>query len=264
MAESVRELPGVPSEVLASLTSLLEAAGWETLECRGPLLLVQRGRHRAALVILGSLRGSLVRIVGPRGAVAGVLALLPAEAAKPRHHLVREHRPGMALLASVLIVGGLLVLPLVVLSLWQAHRVGAPTVAATPGVVAPLSTAAISGQTGLQEPPPTPLPSTPADLVREFYTLLDRKAFDAAYSLLSEGYRRAWSFEAFRAGYRTTQSIGVDDVSQIGDSPQVRVSVTAADLLNGHTTVHHYQGQWFLVSKNGQWYLDRGLVAPQP
>jgi len=52
MAESVRQLPGSPSEVLASLTSLLEAAGWETLECRGPLLLVQRGRHRSELPCL--------------------------------------------------------------------------------------------------------------------------------------------------------------------------------------------------------------------
>lgn len=261
MAESVRELPGPPSEVLASLTALLEAAGWQTLECRGPLLVVQHGHHRATLAVLGSLHGSLVHIGGSRGAVAAVRALLPAEAAKPAPPILRERRPGIALLASVLI-GGLVALPLVVFSLWQAHRVGGPAVVPTPGVVAGLSAGAIAGPTGVQEPPPTPRPATPADLVREFYTLLDGKAFDAAYSLLSERYRRAWPFEAFRAGYRTTQGIRIDDASQIGDAPQVRVSVTATDLLNGRPTVRRYQGQWFLVKEEGQWYLDRGLLAP--
>lgn len=260
MAESVRELPGPPSEVFASLTGLLEAAGWQTLECRGPLLVVQRGRHRATLAILGSLHGSLVRIGGSRGAVAAVKALLPAEAAREAPPTLRERRTGVALLASLLI-GTLVALPLVVLSLWQAHRVGAPVTAPTPGVVAPLSAA---GATGPQEPSPTPLPATPVDLVREFYTLLDHKAFDIAYSLLSERYRRAWPFDAFRAGYRTTQAIRIDDVSQVGDSPQVRVSVTATDLLDGRATVRRYQGQWFLVEEDGQWRLDRGLMAPQP
>jgi len=263
MAESVCELPGVPSEVIISLTGLLEAAGWQTLECRGPLLVVQRGRHRAVLAILGSLHGSLVRIGGSRGAVAAVTALLPAAAARRAPLMLRERRIGLALLASVLI-GGLLALPLIVLSLWQVYHVKGPVVAPTPGVVAPLPAAAIAGATGMQEPSPTPRPATPADLVREFYTLLDRKAFDIAYSLLSERYRRAWPFEAFRAGYRTTQGIRIDDVSQIGDSPQVRVSVSATDLLDGQPTVHRYQGQWFLVEENGQWRLDRGLMAPQP
>ena len=263
MAESVRELPGAPSEVLASLTGLLEAAGWQTLECRGPLLVVQRGRHRAVLAILGSLHGSLVRIGGSRGAVAAVTALLPAAAARPSPLIRRERRTGMALLVSVLI-GGLLALSLVALSLWQAHRLGGPAVAPTPGVVAPLPAAAVAGARGLQEPSPTPLPATPASLLREFYTLLDHKAFDVAYSLLSERYRRAWPFEAFRAGYRTTQGIRINDVSQIGDSPQVRVSVTATDLLDGRPTVRRYQGQWFLVKENGQWRLDRGLMGPQP
>jgi len=266
MAESVRELPGAPSEVLASLTGFLEAAGWQTLECRGPLLVVQRGRHRATLAILailGSLRGSLVRVGGSRGAVAAVKALLPAAAARPSPLIQRERRIGMAFLVSVLI-GGLLTLPLVALSLWQAHGVGGPVVAPTAGVVAPLSVAAVAGATGVQEPSPTPRPATPVDLVREFYTLLDGKAFDVAYSLLSERYRRAWSSEAFRAGYGTTQGIHIDDVSQIDHSPQVRVSLTATDSLDGQTTVRRYQGQWFLVKENGQWRLDRGLMASQP
>jgi hypothetical protein len=177
--------------------------------------------------------------------------------------ILRQRRIGLALLASVLI-GTLVALPLVALLLWQAQREGGPAVAPTPSVVAPLSAAAIAGATGPQEPSPTPLPATPAGLVREFYTLLDHKAFDIAYSLLSERYRRAWPFEAFRAGYRTTQGIRIDDVSQIGDSPQVRVSVSATDLLNGQPTVRRYEGQWFLVKENGQWHLDRGLMARQP
>jgi hypothetical protein len=263
MAESVLELPGLPSEVLTALTDLLEAAGWQTLECRGPLLVVQRGRHRAILAILGSLRGSLVRIGGSRGAVAAVKALLPAKAVKRTPPTFGERRTGMALLASLLI-GTLVALPLVALSLWQAHRGGGPVAAPTAGVVAPLSAAVIAGATGPQEPSATPLPATPADLVREFYTLLDRKAFSVAYSLLSDRYRRAWPFEAFRAGYGTTQDIHIDDVSQVGDSPEVQVTVTAADLLNGQPTVRRYEGQWFLVEENGQWHLDRGLMAPQP
>jgi fumarate reductase subunit D len=263
MAESVRELPRPPSEVLASLAALLEAAGWQTLERRGPLLVVQRGRHRATLAILGSLHGSLVRIGGSRGAVAAVTALLPAEAARPAPLMQREHRTSMAFLVSLLI-GTLVALSLVVLSLWQAHHVGAPVTAPTPGVVAPLQAGTIAGPTGAQEPSPTPLPATPTGLVREFYTLLNRKAFDIAYSLLSERYQRVWPFDAFRAGYRTTQAIQIDDVSQVGDSPQVRVSVTATDLLDGQATVRRYQGQWFLVEENGQWRLDRGLMTAQP
>jgi hypothetical protein len=263
MAESVRELPGAPSEVFALLAELLEAAGWQTLECRGPLLVVQRGRHRAVLAILGSLHGSLVRIGGSRGAVAAVTALLPATAARPAPLIRRGHRPSMALLVSVLI-GGLLIVPLVAFSLWQAQHAGGPAVAPTPGVVAPLSATGIAEARGAQEPTPTPLPATPVSLVRDFYTLLDHKAFDIAYSLLSERYRRAWPFDAFRAGYRTTQGIRIDDLSQIDDSPQVRVSVTATDLLDGQPTVRRYEGQWSLVEENGQWRLDRGLMAPQP
>jgi hypothetical protein len=127
-----------------------------------------------------------------------------------------------------------------------------------------LPAAGIAGAMGPQEPSPTPLPATPVGLVREFYTLLDHKALDIAYSLLSERYRRAWPFDAFRAGYGTTQGIRIDDASQIGESPQVRVSVTATDLLDGRPTVHRYQGQWSLVKESGQWRLDRGLMTPQP
>jgi hypothetical protein len=263
MAESVRELPGAPSEVLLSLASLLHAAGWQSLERRGPLLVVQRGRHRATLAVLGSLHGSLVHIGGSRSAVAAIRALLPAEAARPAPPVLRERRAGIALPASILI-GSLLALPLIVLSLWQAHRLGGPAPAPTPGVVAGLSPTIIAGPIAVQGPPPTPQPATPAELVREFYMLLDRKAFDAAYSLLSERYRRAWPFEAFRAGYQTTQWIRIDDLSQVGDMPRVRVTVTATDLLNGRPTIRRYQGQWFLVREGEQWYLDRGLVALQP
>ena len=101
---------------------------------------------------------------------------------------------------------------------------------------------------------------SPSESVALFYSLLDQRSYDAAYGLLSSGFRSSHSLDAFRNGYATTQSIVVEDVEQIGPA-KVQVSVLASDLIDGQTLVRRFTGTWDLVNESNTWKLDHAQIA---
>jgi hypothetical protein len=97
----------------------------------------------------------------------------------------------------------------------------------------------------------------PTRIVATFYHAISRKDFRTAWNLLSPSFQQDGSFDKFRGGYATTQSVSVS-VAEVPGAPQkVRASLDAADLINGSTVHSHFEGWWVLTqASDGRWLLD--------
>jgi trypsin-like peptidase len=108
--------------------------------------------------------------------------------------------------------------------------------------------------------PPPAAQLTPAETVALFYSLLDQRSYDGAFGLLSARYKGTLSFNAFRNGYATTQSILVAYVNQTGPA-SAHVTVLATDVIDGRILAQRFAGTWDLVMEGGAWKLDRPQIA---
>jgi hypothetical protein len=102
----------------------------------------------------------------------------------------------------------------------------------------------------------------PTRIVSTFYDAISRKDFRSAWNLLSPSFQHEGSFENFRRGYATTQSVSVS-VTEVPGAPQkVRTSLDATDLINGRTVHSHFEGWWVLTqAPDGRWLLDDGHLT---
>jgi S1-C subfamily serine protease len=95
-----------------------------------------------------------------------------------------------------------------------------------------------------------------------FYSLLDQRAFEQAYGLLSRKFRGEGTLEGFVKGYETMRGALVERVAALpGATAQVRISVLANDLLDGKTVIRRFSGTWSLVREGGAWKLDEGVIG---
>jgi hypothetical protein len=122
---------------------------------------------------------------------------------------------------------------------------------------------------GCDASPPTTSPASlsPEETVALFYTLIDGRQYGPAYSLLSSGFRasQAPSFEAWRAGYATTDRVTVEYVRRrSGAGTVVEVSILARDIVSGQTLVRRFAGTWTLVQEQGAWRLDVARIQVLP
>jgi hypothetical protein len=128
----------------------------------------------------------------------------------------------------------------------------------------PVSNAGVS--TG--PPPPTSVPAglSPEETVALFYTLINRRQFSSAYALYSTRFRASeGSFEAWQAGYATTESVTVEFVRRAsGAGTVVEVSILARDIVNGRPLMRRFAGTWTLVQEQGQWRLDTARIQVLP
>jgi hypothetical protein len=112
-----------------------------------------------------------------------------------------------------------------------------------------------------------PAPLSPEETVALFYTLIDQRQFGPAYSLYSSGFRasQAPSFEAWQAGYATTDDVAVEYLRRAsGTGTVVEVSILARDIVNGQSLVRRFAGTWSLVQEQGAWRLDAARIQVQP
>jgi hypothetical protein len=102
-------------------------------------------------------------------------------------------------------------------------------------------------------------PDLPTHVVAAFYDAISRKDFTTAWNLLSPTFQSDGSFDKFRDGYATTQSVRVS-VAEVPGAPQkVRATLDATDLINGNTVHSHFEGWWVLAqASDGHWLLDNG------
>jgi hypothetical protein len=104
----------------------------------------------------------------------------------------------------------------------------------------------------------SPAARAPADAVTDFYTAINGKHFDEAYALLSPSFVKSMSYNSFRAGYKTTQSVKATIIGS--DGTTVRVHLIATDQnSDGSSRTTNYDGHWTAVSDgSGGWLLDEG------
>jgi hypothetical protein len=120
--------------------------------------------------------------------------------------------------------------------------------------------------TGSPAPTSTPVGLSPEETVALFYTLIDRRQFSAAYALYSSRFRASeGSFEAWQAGYATTDRVTVEFVRRVpGPGTAVEVSILARDIVNGQPLIRRFAGTWTLVQEQGGWRLDAARIQVLP
>jgi hypothetical protein len=114
---------------------------------------------------------------------------------------------------------------------------------------------------------PSPASLSPEETVSLFYTLIDQRQYGSAYSLYSSGFRasQAPSFEAWQAGYATTDRVTVEYVRRPSAAGTiVEVSILARDIVSGQTLVRRFAGTWTLVQEQGAWRLDVARIQLLP
>ncbi len=95
------------------------------------------------------------------------------------------------------------------------------------------------------------------DRVQAFYSALNRRDFDEAYSMLSPAFKQGGTFEQWKAGYDTTESIAVS-TSTLSPS-LVSIDMTAIDHYPQGDVTRHFVGNWHGTrGADGEWYLDSG------
>jgi hypothetical protein len=103
---------------------------------------------------------------------------------------------------------------------------------------------------------------TPAEVVTAYYAALNAREFTAAYSMLSPEAQADQPFDAWVAGYQTTQRIDVQTFA--GDSPDsVSMELWVSD--GTLPRVHGYNGTWRLVrdADDQFWQLDQAQIAEE-
>jgi hypothetical protein len=109
---------------------------------------------------------------------------------------------------------------------------------------------------GLSKPSPTPdvtatINASLADsanqerTVEAFYAAVSRHDDASAYTMLSSNFQSYQSFDSFRRGYATTESVSVE-AHAIGGH-KVQTILTAIDYINGREVTSIYDGTWKLA-----------------
>lgn len=105
------------------------------------------------------------------------------------------------------------------------------------------------------------VPSARALTIEHFYSLIDRKQLDEAYTHLSPTYQAANPIGAWKAGFATTKSVTA--TSEATDAPgPVKFRLDAVDTTPSGDLRRTFTGIWTLVYSTAkhQWLLDRAEV----
>ena len=173
------------------------------------------------------------------------LAKEPPSSSNPVGESVPQPKPQRSAAKTVLLgCLGLLVVGIVVIIVVLAI-IGSNNSGSENGA-APIATATVA-------------PEPPTRIVAAFYDAISRKDFRTAWNLLSPSFQHDGSFDKFRDGYATAQSVRVS-VAEVPGAPQkVRTSLDAIDLINGNAVHSHFEGWWVLTqASDGHWLLDNG------
>ena len=111
-------------------------------------------------------------------------------------------------------------------------------------------------------PPPAP-PLTRPQFVRRYYAALQAGHFGKAWGRLGPAVRaRSMSFEAWRAGYATTQSQRVEDLRVEADGNVRHTLVTVDRTPCGGTSERRFEMLWYL-QRDGRTFTARDVVGVQ-
>jgi hypothetical protein len=91
-----------------------------------------------------------------------------------------------------------------------------------------------------------------------FYSMLNNKQYQDAYSFLSPAFQATSPFEQWRAGYADTVSIEAEATENFDGS--IAVTLTSVEQTPTDNVTRRYEGTWTLIWSNdaSQWLLDEG------
>jgi hypothetical protein len=93
-----------------------------------------------------------------------------------------------------------------------------------------------------------------------YYTSIDRDRYVQAYDLMSEDLQGENPFDAWQAGFDTTESVLVESVSAGASASEISVRFEATDTGAGTTTTTKFEGVWTLIEEGGEWQLDAASI----
>ena len=96
-----------------------------------------------------------------------------------------------------------------------------------------------------------------------YYSAIDKKDFNKAYSYLSSRYRKSKKFEDFKNEYNgiISSNVTVKNVSdKSGDSIDVEFTLNQKNSKEEQTFDSTFEGKWILVKEKEQWVLDQNNI----
>jgi hypothetical protein len=101
--------------------------------------------------------------------------------------------------------------------------------------------------------------SDSAQTVRQFYSHIGARDFQAAWNLLGPAFRSKNQYDGWVKGFentRSVQTIAVATTSQSRDKATVEVTIISEDTMGSQQVTKRFQGTWDLVLVDGGWKLD--------
>jgi hypothetical protein len=94
------------------------------------------------------------------------------------------------------------------------------------------------------------------ETVRAFYNYLKARKLDKAYDLLSDNFKKGYSFNTWKKGYFSlldTTVIKIEDDPKIEN--RINVKLTTADMVDGEIIYKYFEGYWDVKEVVNRWQL---------
>jgi hypothetical protein len=97
-------------------------------------------------------------------------------------------------------------------------------------------------------------------LLNQYYTFINAKDYQDAYNLWGTAYHNSTSYEQFKAGFATTQSVSIAILpgASVLNEGSVKVPLTIHSVNSAHSgpaTAHTYQGYYIIGTEGSTWQL---------
>lgn len=98
-----------------------------------------------------------------------------------------------------------------------------------------------------------------------YYRLINKQDYAQAYALLSSQFQEENPFDAWTAGFATTESVFVEEATPVQGNPnEVSITLTAVDSVSGQTNeTKVYEGTWTLTEEDGVWKLGSAAISQE-
>ncbi len=94
------------------------------------------------------------------------------------------------------------------------------------------------------------------EAVRAFYNYLKARKLDKAFELLSDNFKKGYSFNTWKKGY---SSLLDTTVIKIEDDPKkenkINIKLTTADMVDGEIVYKYFEGYWNVKEVGNRWLL---------
>ncbi|MBI2611752.1 trypsin-like peptidase domain-containing protein [Candidatus Gottesmanbacteria bacterium] len=97
---------------------------------------------------------------------------------------------------------------------------------------------------------------SPLEAVRAFYNYLKARKLEKAFELLSDNFKKGYSFDNWKKGYEPlldTTVIKIDDDKE--NENRVNIKLSTKDMVSDEIVYKYFEGYWDVKSADGKWLL---------